>query len=130
METKVSYGFSEALNLVDDFKNCLTELNADPTGSQIIIMTDIESYDGEPTPDNKHDVYFMVRKSEWDDKTGDAIETRMYHVYTDFGGGLDEDTRNDLEQYYGDCINADSLRSYIRDIIDNHQITDIYMDSL
>ena len=42
METKnVSYGFSEALNLADDYRDCLAALKDDPTGSQIIIETNI-----------------------------------------------------------------------------------------
>ena len=42
METKnVSYGFSEALNLADDYRDCLAALKGDSTGLQIIIETNI-----------------------------------------------------------------------------------------
>lgn len=138
METKnVSYGFSEALNLADDYRDCLAALKDDPTGSQIIIETNINgNIKGvEYGTDN---VYFMVRKSKYIDKphkssdeyvSGDFVETDYYTVSAGFTD-VDDDTRDDITKFDDMQLSENDLLGVVREIIDEHQVMDIYMDSL
>lgn len=138
METKnVSYGFSEALNLADDCRACLAALKDDPAGSQIIIETNINgNIKGvEYGTDN---VYFMVCKSKYIDKphkssdeyvSGDFVETDYYTVSAGFTD-VDDDTRDDITKFDDMRLSENDLLGVVREIIDEHQVTDIYMDSL
>lgn len=138
METKnVSYGFSEALNLADDYRDCLAALKDDTTGSQIIIETNINgNIKGEDY--GTDNVYFMVRKSEYIDKphkssdefvSGDFVETDYYTVSAGFTD-VDDDTRDDITKFDDMQLSENDLLGVVREIIDEHQVTTIYMDSL
>lgn len=138
METKnVSYGFSEALNLADDYRDCLAALKGDPTGSQIIIETNING-NIEGKDYGTDNVYFMVCKSKYIDKpykssdeyvSGDFVETDYYTVSAGFTD-VDDDTRDNITKFDDMQLSEDDLLGVVREIIDEHQVTDIYMDSL
>lgn len=138
METKnISYGFSEALNLADDYRECLKALQDDPTGSQIIIETNING-NIEGKDYGTDNVYFMVCKSKYIDKphkssdeyvSGDFVETDYYTVSAGFTD-VDDDTRDDITKFADMQLSENDLLDVVREIIDEHQVTTIYMDSL
>ena len=122
---KVSYGFSEALNLADDFKSALQDLQNDPTGSQIVIETDIKDnnnrgswYDG--------CLYFLIQKCNY--KYNDYRETFDYTLSLSYVEA-NENVIKPLLEYEGN-YSLDDLKNIVREIIDNIQITRIYPDSL
>ena len=133
----VSYGFSEALNLADDYRDCLAALKDDPTGSQIIIETNING-NIKGVKFGTDNVYFMVCKSKYIDKphkssdeyvSGDFVETDYYTVSAGFTD-VDDDTRDDITKFDDMQLSEDDLLGVVREIIDEHQVTTIYMDSL
>ncbi len=129
METKnVSYGFSEALNLADDYRDCLAALKDDPTGSQIIIETNING-NIEGKDYGTDNVYFMVCKSSDEYVSGDFVETDYYTVSAGFTD-VDDDTRDNITKFDDMQLSENDLLGVVREIIDEHQVTDIYMDSL
>lgn len=122
---KVSYGFSEALNLADDFRDALADLQADPTGSQIVVETNIKDnnnrgswYDG--------CIYFLIQKCNY--KYNDYKETPYYTLSLSYVEADESVIKPLLE--YEDKYSLDDLKNIVREIIDNIQITRIYPDSL
>lgn len=72
---KVSYGFSEALNLADDFRDALHLLQDNPTSAQIVVETDIkDNYNRESWYDGC--IYFLIQKCNY--KYDDYKETPYY----------------------------------------------------
>lgn len=122
---KVSYGFSEALNLADDFKSALQDLQNDPTGSQIVIETNIkDNYN----PGSWYDgcLYFLIQKCNY--KYNDYRETPDYTLSLSYVEA-NEKVIAPLLGYEG-SYSLDDLKNIVREIIDNIQITRIYPDSL
>lgn len=112
----VSYGFCEALNLIEDYQEAIKELTDDPTNSQVIIQT------SEGKTGTGDCGYFMIRKAAFLHPTDeDYTETREYSITDD---GLD------AEDYWLDFDNLDDLRNIVDELIDNWQVTSIYIDSL
>ena len=124
------------MNLADDYRDCLKALQDDPTGSQIIIETNINgNIKGEDY--GTDNVYFMVRKSEdvFRPSKNDEfvpIEFRETDYYTVSAGftDVDDDTRDDITKFDNMQLSEDDLLDVVREIIDEHQVTTIYMDSL
>ena len=127
---KVSYGFSEALNLADDFRDALQDLQDDPTHTQIVVETDIkDSKPGLRESWSDGNVYFLIQKSRWVQEAGEYMETVYYTLsvcYTD----ADEKEIEQLLGYEEDTYMLTDLKALVREIIDNHYITRIYPDSL
>lgn len=125
------------MNLADDYRDCLAALKDDPTGSQIIIETNING-NIEGKDYGTDNVYFMVRKSKYIDKphkssdeyvSGDFVETYYYMVSAGFTD-VDDDTRDDITKFNDMQLSENDLLGVVREIIDEHQVMDIYMDSL
>lgn len=119
---RVSYDFSEALNLADDLKESLRALQADPTNSQIVVALDFED-----DSFTYEDVCFLIRKSEW--LNGDYEETAEYSLslcYTD----IDNDYIHDSLLDFGGSYDLDNLVHIVYHIADLYKVASIYIDSL
>lgn len=127
---KVSYGFSEALNLADDFRDALQDLQDDPTHTQIVVETDIkDSKPGLRESWSDGNVYFLIQKSRWVQEAGEYMET-VYYTLSVCYTNADEKEIEQLLGYEEDAYMLTDLKAIVREIIDNHYITRIYPDSL